>query len=172
MAKRAATSTVLEVAPDPAASDVLVRVRSAVPSLQPAERRVAAPLVGNHAGAALLKSTDVAIGISHSGATSDTIEPLQVAAGHGARTIALTNFAASPITSHAGLILTTAVRETPFRSGATASRIAQLAMIDCMFVGVAQLSYEQPAGALSSTHDAIRHRRLYPSVTRRTATGT
>jgi DNA-binding MurR/RpiR family transcriptional regulator len=120
---------------------------------------------------ALLEPTDVAIGISHSGATSDTIEPLQMAARRGARTIALTNFAASPIASSAELVLTTAVRETPFRSGATASRIAQLAVIDCLFVGVAQLSYDRAAGALSSTHDAIRHRRLYPSATRRTETG-
>lgn len=121
---------------------------------------------------ALLESTDVAIGISHSGATSDTIEPLQMAAERGARTIALTNFAASPITSCADLVLTTAVRETPFRSGATASRVAQLAVIDCLFVGIAQLSYDRAAGALSSTHAAIRHRRLYPSATRRTETGT
>jgi DNA-binding MurR/RpiR family transcriptional regulator len=121
--------------------------------------------------AALLGAGDVAMAISHSGATADTIDPLQVAAERGARTIALTNFATSPITSHAELVLTTAVRETPFRSGATASRIAQLAVVDCLFVSVAQASFDQASAALSSTHDVIQHRRRYSSVTRRTGPG-
>lgn len=46
--------------------------------------------------AALLRPEDVAVAISHSGTTQDTIEPLQVAAERGATTIALTNFARSP----------------------------------------------------------------------------
>jgi DNA-binding MurR/RpiR family transcriptional regulator len=69
--------------------------------------------------AALLTEADVALGISHSGTTTDTIEPLRLAAERGARTIALTNFAQSPLADTAALVLTTAVRETPFRSGAT-----------------------------------------------------
>ncbi len=109
--------------------------------------------------AALLTESDVAIGISHSGVTTDTVEPLRLAAQRGASTIALTNFAGSALAGCAGLVLTTAVRETPFRSGATASRIAQLAVVDCLFVGVAQLSYERATEALNSTYQAVRHRR-------------
>ncbi|MEO9236547.1 MAG: MurR/RpiR family transcriptional regulator [Jatrophihabitantaceae bacterium] len=112
--------------------------------------------------AALLSKSDVAIGISHSGATVDTVEPLQVAAERGARTIALTNHARSPIAEVANLVLTTAARETPFRSGATASRIAQLAVVDCLFVGVAQQAYDQASVALSNTYNTIRERRGQP----------
>ena len=43
-----------------------------------------------------------------------------------ATTVALTNFPKTPITRVADLVLTTAARETTFRSGATASRLAQL----------------------------------------------
>jgi len=108
--------------------------------------------------AALLGPADVAVGISHSGATADVVEPLRLAAGRGARTVALTNFAGSPITRDADLVLTTAVREMPLRSGATASRIAQLAVVDCLFVGVAQLSYDAATDALSRTYDAVQNR--------------
>ena len=110
--------------------------------------------------AALLGPADVAIGISHSGTTSDTVEPLRLAAQRSATTVALTNFTGSPLTRDADLVLTTAVREMPLRSGATASRIAQLAVIDCLFVGIAQRSYDAATGALLGTFDAVSSRRL------------
>lgn len=72
--------------------------------------------------AAVLGNGDVAIGISHTGATVETIDALEVAKTRGAKTVALTNFPKSPIAEVADLILTTAARETTFRSGATASR--------------------------------------------------
>jgi DNA-binding MurR/RpiR family transcriptional regulator len=57
-------------------------------------------------------------------------------------------------------VLTTAARETTFRSGATASRLAQLTVVDCVFVGVAQRTYETSQRALDLTHDAVRDRRV------------
>jgi DNA-binding MurR/RpiR family transcriptional regulator len=81
--------------------------------------------------------------------------------GHGATTIAVTNFASSPIIEYAELVLTTAARATTFRSGATASRIAQLAVVDCLFVAVAQRSYDKTMQALENTYAAVRGRR-YP----------
>ncbi len=115
--------------------------------------------------AALLTPADVALGISHSGSTQDTVEPLQLAVECGAKTIAITNFSGSKLAVAADEVLSTAVRETPFRSGATASRIAQLAVVDFLFVGVAQRSYVEANLALSSTFKAIHHRRS--STTRR-----
>jgi DNA-binding MurR/RpiR family transcriptional regulator len=112
--------------------------------------------------AALLTHEDVAVAISHTGTTIDTVEPLRVAARRGATTIAITNFASSTITEYAQLVLTTAARETTFRSGATASRIAQLAVVDCLFVAVAQHSYDKTMQALENTYAAVRGRR-YPS---------
>jgi DNA-binding MurR/RpiR family transcriptional regulator len=110
--------------------------------------------------AALLGPRDVAIAISHTGTTLDTIEALRLAADCGATTIAITNFGRSPLTEHARHVLTTAARETTFRSGAMASRIAQLAVIDCLFVGVAQRSYERTMRALELTYAAVQSRRV------------
>jgi DNA-binding MurR/RpiR family transcriptional regulator len=109
--------------------------------------------------AALLGERDVAIGISHTGATVDTIEPLVEARRQGALTVAVTNFPRSPIVDAADFVLTTAARETTFRSGAMSSRIAQLMVIDCIFVGVAQRSYAETRLALERTYEAVRHRR-------------
>jgi DNA-binding MurR/RpiR family transcriptional regulator len=108
--------------------------------------------------AAVLDVADVAIGISHTGTTIDTVDALRVARQHGATTIAVTNFAKSPITEEADLVLTTAARETTFRSGAMASRIAQLALIDCLFTGVAQRSYDHAIDTLETTYAAVQSR--------------
>jgi DNA-binding MurR/RpiR family transcriptional regulator len=112
--------------------------------------------------AALLDERDVAFGISHTGTTMDTIEAFAEAGRRGATTVALTNFPKSPLAAAADLVLTTAARETTFRSGATASRLAQLTVIDCVFVGVAQRTYPETRRALAATFEAANTRRLRP----------
>jgi len=118
--------------------------------------------------AVLLGAGDVAIGISHSGATLDVIETLAAAKEAGATTIAITNFSGAPIVDHADIVLTTAARETAFRSGALASRTAQLAVVDFLFVGVARTSLEATTEALARTHQAVRDGKPFK---RRRATG-
>ncbi|MGH3646351.1 MAG: MurR/RpiR family transcriptional regulator [Micromonosporaceae bacterium] len=111
------------------------------------------------ASASLLGKGDVAFGISHTGNTSDTIEVLKQARDRGATTIALTNFPRSAITEVADHVLTTAARETTYRAGATASRLAQLTVVDCLFVGVAGRNRTRTNKALEATADAVRERR-------------
>lgn len=106
--------------------------------------------------AALLKSKDVAIAFSHGGRSREAVEMLRQARRAGAFTIAITNVSDSPITEQADEVLRTAVRETVFRSGAMASRIAQLAIVDYIFVGVARGDYEQTVKALKNTYDSVR----------------
>lgn len=110
--------------------------------------------------AAVLRAGDVAVAVSHTGATTDTVEALRVAREHGATTVALTNYPRSPITEVADHVLTTAARETTFRSGATASRIAQLTVIDCLFIGVAQRHMTAASQALEATREAVGSHRL------------
>ncbi|WP_405429956.1 MurR/RpiR family transcriptional regulator [Micromonospora sp. NBC_00617] len=110
--------------------------------------------------AALLGRGDVAIGISHTGTTSDVIEVLEQARTRGAVTVALTNFPRSPITEVADFVLTTAARETTYRSGATASRLAQLTVVDCLFVGVAARNRSRARKALEATAEAVQSHRV------------
>lgn len=105
--------------------------------------------------AALLKPGDVAIGFSHTGETVDTIVSLAEARRRGATAIAVTNYPRSAIVEAADIVVTTAARETTFRSGAMASRIAALTIVDCIFVGVAQRNYAETLEALERTHDAV-----------------
>lgn len=110
--------------------------------------------------AALLGRGDVAVGISHSGTTSDVIEVLEQARTRGATTVTITNFPRSPITEVADHVLTTAARETTYRSGAMASRLAQLTVIDCLFVGVAARHRTRAKRALEVTAEAVQAHRV------------
>lgn len=110
--------------------------------------------------AAILREGDVALGISHTGATSEIVEALREAGRRGATTAALTNFARSPVTDVADHVLRTAVRETTYRSGAMASRIGQLTVIDCLFIGVAQRHLDETRVALTATYEAVGEHRL------------
>lgn len=120
--------------------------------------------------AALLGEDDVAIGISHSGTTIDTVQALTEAGRRGAVTVAITNFPRSPI-GFADHVLTTAARETTFRSGATASRLAQLTVVDCLFVGLAQSRYTDSRTALETTFEAVRGLRFSDERRRRRGEG-
>lgn len=105
--------------------------------------------------AALLGSRDIAIGISHSGTTRETIEAVATAKANGARTMAITNFPLSPLARAVDLVLTTAARETSLRSGATASRIAALTVVDCLYIAVAQRNLRVARKAVKTTRDAV-----------------
>jgi DNA-binding MurR/RpiR family transcriptional regulator len=105
--------------------------------------------------AALLQPGDVAIGMTHTGVTTETRSVLREARRHRAVTVAVTNAPRSPVALEADLVLTTAVRETTFRSGAMASRVAQLAIVDCIFVAVAQRTYDRAVSALRLSFDAL-----------------
>lgn len=110
--------------------------------------------------AALRGQGDVAIGVSHTGTTVDTIDALSEARSHGATTVAITNFPWSPITEVADHVLLTAARETAFRSGAMTSRIAQLTVVDCLFVTLAQRDLPGTMDALERTFSAAQAKRV------------
>ena len=105
--------------------------------------------------ATLLGRGDVAVGISHSGTTTETIESLAAARSAGATTVAITNFPVSRLANGADILLTTAARETSLRSGATASRIAALTVVDCLYITVAQRNLRRARKALVDTREAV-----------------
>jgi DNA-binding MurR/RpiR family transcriptional regulator len=134
--------------------------------LQSKLRRIGLPAlaaVDGHAAmtsAALLTSRDVAIGISHSGETLDILEPLRLARTRGCVTVAITNYPRSSLARTAHLVLTTATRETVFQAGSMASRTAQLTVVDCMYLALAQHTHDRSVQALELTSAALRSRRV------------
>ncbi|WP_030941169.1 MurR/RpiR family transcriptional regulator [Streptomyces sp. NRRL S-646] len=106
-----------------------------------------------------LRSGDVAIAITHSGSTGDVIEPLRVAFERGATTVAITGRPDGAVAQYADHVLTTSTaRESELRPAAMSSRTSQLLVVDCLFVGVAQKTYETAAPALAASYEALAHR--------------
>ena len=62
----------------------------------------------------------------------------------------------SPLASEADHALLSHAREPRLRAGAMVSRIAQLALVDCLFVGVAQKRHAHSVHALQRTAEATQ----------------
>jgi len=110
--------------------------------------------------AALLEPGDVAIGISHSGSSKDVVDALRIARHSGATTICITHHTKSPITKVADIKLYTATRETALRSDAMTSRIAQLSILDVLYVSVALLRYEESLRSIEQTDEALADKKF------------
>jgi DNA-binding MurR/RpiR family transcriptional regulator len=106
-----------------------------------------------------LRAGDVAVAITHSGRTVDVLEPLRTAFDQGATTVAVTGRPDGEVAQYADHVLTTSTaRESELRPAATSSRTSQLLVVDCLFIGVAQRTYETAAPALSASYEALAHR--------------
>ncbi len=109
--------------------------------------------------ASLLERGDVAFGVSHSGSSKDVVDALRIARQNGATTICLTHHTKSPITRVADIKLYTAARETALRSDAMTSRIAQLSILDVLYVYVALKRYEMSLQSIERTKDALAEKK-------------
>ena len=75
---------------------------------------------------------DVAIGISHSGKTQQTIETLRLAKEQGAKLICITNFESSIGANLADIRLLTASHEKILQGETLVSRLSQLVIVDML----------------------------------------
>lgn len=107
------------------------------------------------ASAALLRVGDVALGVSHSGQTRETIEMLAEAGSRGATTVAVTGFPRSPLAELADIALLTASRATTFRPDALSARHPQLVVLDLLYIAVAQRTHDRAHAALRRTAQAV-----------------
>jgi DNA-binding MurR/RpiR family transcriptional regulator len=106
----------------------------------------------------VLKEGDVLVAISHSGTTLDIIDVISEFKEKGITIVLITNALRSPATAIADLVLFTSARETTLRSGATASRIAQLTVVDCLCVSLAQRNWSGTKVALDESRAAVGRR--------------
>lgn len=107
-----------------------------------------------------LKEGDVAILISHTGHTKEVIEILDTLTENGVYTIGITGFAKSPLNHGVNLALNTVSEETDFRSEALASRIAQLTILDALYVSLMMKLGDQATNALDTIRRAIQKKRI------------
>jgi len=109
--------------------------------------------------ASVLDVGDVAVGFSHSGRTSAVIDALLLARASGATTIAITNYAESPVAEIADLVLCSTARGSPLLGENAAARVAQLNILDAVFAAIAQKNYETAENNLRKTTDAVSKKR-------------
>lgn len=83
--------------------------------------------------ASLMTEEEVAVLISYSGSTKDTIEVAKVAKDRGAKIIAITRFAKSPLTNYADITLLCGANEGPLQGGSLTAKISQLYLLDLLY---------------------------------------
>ncbi len=108
--------------------------------------------------ASLLQSGNVAVGVSHSGRTNSVVDSLRLAKERGAATLAITNFKLAPIERHADVCLYSAARGDALNSENATARLAQLALLDALYLYTA-LQRDDGVANLQRTIDAVRHTR-------------
>lgn len=109
-------------------------------------------------GACFLQKGDVAIGISHSGATKDTVDGLRIAKEQGATTIAITNFRGVEILRYADIALLTGDIETKFYTETMFSRISQLAIVDSLYMGLLLNDYDEKTQKLARVNEMVSYK--------------
>lgn len=110
--------------------------------------------------AALADADSVVIAFSFSGGTRDVLHAVEVAARTGALTVAVTGDPDSALAAECDLLLRTPAREATLRAAALASRMAQLAVVDFLFLRVGQLRFDDLESALDATRDAVTPQHL------------
>jgi DNA-binding MurR/RpiR family transcriptional regulator len=110
--------------------------------------------------AALLGPESVVLAISHSGSSKDLIDVVKAAGKTGAKTIVITSYTKSSLAQLADVKLYSSTRETSFRTEAISARIAQLCIIDSLYVGLSLARQEETLGNLQKIREVISTKRL------------
>jgi DNA-binding MurR/RpiR family transcriptional regulator len=128
-----------------------------------------------HAGltsAAIQDASCVAIGISNTGRTEETIQMLRQAGSSGALTIALSNIPDSPLAGAADLQIITSVHEQFLQPDDLSAKHVQLFVLDLLYLLVAQENFAQSTSKLAASALAVApHRRSYRGLSRSARSG-
>lgn len=107
--------------------------------------------------ASVIGEHDVLVLVSHSGSTVETLEVAHAARTQHATIVAITGHATAPLATTADhVLLGVAGAESALRPAAMGSRMSQLAIIDTLFIVVAQRTDERSQPLLARSRDAVR----------------
>ena len=113
-----------------------------------------------HVRATLLGPADVALVVSHTGSTRETVSHARAAAESGATVIAVTSFPRSPLVDVAAIVLVAATTETSYRVEALASRIAHLVVLDSLWLAAALRSGDEALALTRRINDVVSDHRF------------
>jgi DNA-binding MurR/RpiR family transcriptional regulator len=109
--------------------------------------------------ASLLRAGDAVIAFSHSGSTLGVLDAVQIARNNRASIIAVTNYESSPLAELSDVVLCSTAQGSYLTSENAAARIAQLNIMDAVFIAVAQKGYQAAETSLSRTMAAVQAKR-------------
>jgi DNA-binding MurR/RpiR family transcriptional regulator len=109
--------------------------------------------------AALLGPDDVVVAFSHSGTTASVLDAVELARRNGARIIAVTNYAESPLAGLVDVVLCSTAQNSPLLGENATARIAQLNLLDALFVATAQRDRATADQNLDRTMRAVQSKR-------------
>ena len=110
--------------------------------------------------AAIPRVNSVALGISNTGRTDETIEALSLAGSSGAFTVAITGSATSPLAALADTTLVAYAPDGYLQPDDLAAKHAQLLVLDLLYLLVAQQNFAKAATMLAASAMAVSgHRR-------------
>lgn len=104
-----------------------------------------------------LTSEDVAVGISYSGESKDTVDVMRTARKAGACTIVITNFRDSTIAKYADILICIS-QEQFFYGDAIFSRTTQLLIVDMIYMGIIASDYERYVEQLNRCEKVVREK--------------
>jgi DNA-binding MurR/RpiR family transcriptional regulator len=107
---------------------------------------------------ALLGPGDVVVSISQSGSSNDPVLTMEQARKNGVNTICITGNAHSPITAYADIVLLSVSNET--RVETIASRIAQLTLIDALYVALSMRNFDIAVKNEQRIWEAVVHKTI------------
>ena len=109
--------------------------------------------------AANLGKNDVAVAISWSGETKDTLMAARLAKESGAAVISITRYGNTSLESFSDIHFGLSAPEATIRCGATSSRMAQLNMVDMLFYCIVSQHYGELQKFLDRSRQVVKSKR-------------
>lgn len=105
-----------------------------------------------------LNEEDLAIGISYSGTSKDTVEVIKRAKNSGAKTLIITNFEKSMISNYADVVIHTSNSKNDIYGNAIFSRTSQIVIVDMLYMGVILSDYDRFSKILDINGEISSHK--------------
>lgn len=105
--------------------------------------------------AALMTENDLAVTISYSGSTKDTVDIAKLCKSIGVKVISITRFGKSPLTSYSDLTLLSGANEGPLQGGSLSAKISQLYLLDVLYVEYFRKTFEDSKTSKKKTASAV-----------------
>ncbi len=107
-----------------------------------------------------LTANDVVIAISHSGRTKTILDVVKYARNLGIKIISITNFPLSPLAKHSDIVLLTAAFTGQVGKEIITKRIAEMCILESLFISVLLKREEIFASSLEKSNSAVNINKL------------